>query len=149
MPSAKIRHRRNSQCAVPPIGFWMCGSRSLGPQVVLSGSGTECGFSSASHRCCSISAAVGRWVGSTVRHALTKSLAVLDAFAPYSPVWHGLYFHLLLLVFAVEWRIASEQEVRDHTHGPYVHWITMTGSAKQLLVSLHVFTSVCGTTYTS
>lgn len=90
MPSTKMRRCRNSQRALPAKRFWMCGSKSLGPPVGLSGSGTKCGFSSASHRCCSISAAVGRWLGSTVRHALTKSLAVLDTFAQYSSVWHEL-----------------------------------------------------------
>lgn len=70
--------------------FWMLGNKSVGPPVGLSGSGTKCGCSDASHLCCSASAAVGRDVGSTVRHTLTKSRAVSETFAQYSALrWEG------------------------------------------------------------
>ena len=82
----KIVCRRNSLRALAHKHFCMCGGRSLGPPVGLSRSGAKFGFSSASRRCCSISAEVGRFVGPRVRHALTKSLTVLDTFARYSSV---------------------------------------------------------------
>lgn len=79
--------------------FWMLGSRSVGPPVGLPGSGTKCGFSDASHLCCSAPVAVGRNEGSTVRHSFTKSRAVSETFAQYSterpkvskndPKWKG------------------------------------------------------------
>lgn len=69
--------------------FWMCGNRSVGPPVGLVGSGTKCGRSSDSHLCCSICAAVGREVGSMVRHSATKSFAVSDTFAQYSAEMSG------------------------------------------------------------
>lgn len=67
--------------------FRMFGSRFVGRPLALSGSGTKCGCSDASHLCCSASAAVGRDAGSIVRHADTNSRAVSDTFAQYSAVF--------------------------------------------------------------
>lgn len=62
----------------------MYGSIFVGLPLVLSMSGTKCRWSNASHLCRSISAAVGRDVGSIVRHARTKSFAVSETFAQCS-----------------------------------------------------------------
>jgi hypothetical protein len=80
---ARVRHL---QRVLASKRFWMCGSRSVGPPVGLSGSGTKWGFSSASHGCANTDAAFGRFVGSTVRQSLTKFFAVSDTFAQYSSV---------------------------------------------------------------
>ena len=64
--------------------FWICGRRFVGRPDALSGSGTKCGCSDASHLCLSASAAVGREVGSMVRHSETKSRAVSETLAQYS-----------------------------------------------------------------
>ena len=69
--------------------FWICGSRFVGRPDALSGSGTKCGWSEESHLCWSASAAVGRDVGSIVRHVDTKSRAVSETFAQYSSVRYG------------------------------------------------------------
>lgn len=33
--------------------------------------------------------------------------------------------HFLLLILAIEWRVAGKQEVGDDTHCPYVYWFPM------------------------
>ena len=33
--------------------------------------------------------------------------------------------HFLLLILAIEWRVAGKQEVGDDTHCPYVYWLPM------------------------
>ena len=67
----------------------MFGSRFVGRPLGLSGSGTKCGSSDASHLRLSASAAVGRDVGSIVRHSRTKSFGVSETFAQYSSAGEG------------------------------------------------------------
>ena len=78
---AQVFFASNARC--------ICGSRSVGRPLGLSGSGTKYGFSAASHGCRSASAAVGRDVGSIVRHSRTKSRAVSETFAQYSSMEGG------------------------------------------------------------
>ena len=81
--------RRHAQVLRASNAFWICGRRFVGRPDALSGSGTKCGCSDASHLCCSASAAVGREAGSIVRHSDTKSRAVSETFAQYSSVRNG------------------------------------------------------------
>ena len=83
------RGSENAQVLRASNALWMCGSRFVGRPLGLSGSGTKCGSSDASHLCCSASAAVGREAGSIVRHSDTKSRAVSETFAQYSSVKSG------------------------------------------------------------
>lgn len=50
--------------------------------------------------------------------------------------------HLLLLILAIEWRVAGKEEVGDNTHCPDVHWLpvtrfrTITRQPLKIIVSL-------------
>ena len=99
--------RRNLHVFLALNTFWMLGRRSVGPPVGLSGSGTKCGFSDASHLCSSASAAVGRDVGLTVRQSLTKSRAAVETFAQYSAVREGSQLVLFIYLHVCVWRFGG------------------------------------------